>query len=411
MTISRKPANHSIGESGNSMVENLILRKESELPADVRALMHAPPPDGVWHLPSHPRIGNPFRVAAAIALVLLIGMLAFFVMANVDAWQRGNYRSGVLLITLGFVLFPASLYWLCRRAKVKAENLEADLEAGRVRHGLWLTPHHVLVRDGEGICCARRQDIAKTHVYHAGGGRPDLLVLTLTNQQRIYITVPALDGLRGQAEKLREEFEKHLAVNPGITAEEMRHASEFHLPWKNFSYFIRWLDGEAVRLKSGDAEKAILLTMANEALAAWPDKARSTLDDWSMLIEINSTYEYGGAQAGPDQWYHGFKTKGFAHLLLPLCRSVCFNEAENIFPTVASVQDCAAVFQDVPLTMIEFTGGMEADVFDAFLAWAATKPLKTLTSRNYSTQRNSVSNLRDHLRKKLADFKAQHQLA
>ena len=410
MTTSRKPAKHSSGESGNRMAENLILRNESDLPADVRALLHAPPPDGVWHLPSHPRIGNPFRAAAGIALVLLLGMLAFFAMVNADAWRHGNLRSEGFLITLGMVLLPAGLWWLCRRAKVKAEKLEADLRAGRVRFGLWLTREHVLVRDGEGIACARREHIAETHAYHAGGGRLDLLVLTLRNAQKLFIAVPALDGWHGQADKLRDEFEKRRTFNPGITAGEMQRLADLHLPKTQFCEFIRWLDGEALRLKSDPAEKAALLAMADAALAAWPDQRRSALDEWFLNFEIDGTWEYGVNAIGGGTTWHGFKKRD-AHWLLPLCRTVYFNEVENIIPTVPSVHDCAETFFDVPLTIIEFTGGMNPLVFATFLGWALSKPLIILTSRDYSTQRNSVSNLSDHLRQRLADFKAQHRLA
>ena len=410
MTTSRKPAKHSSGESGNRMAENLILRNESDLPGDVRALLHAPPPDGVWHLPSHPRIGNSFRAAAAVALVVLLGMLAFFAMVNVDAWRHGNLRSEGFLITLGMVLLPAGLWWLCRRAKVKAEKLEADLQAGRVRFGLWLTREHVLVRDCEGIACARRDDIAKTHTYHAGGGRPDLLVLTLTNRQTIYISAPALDGWRGRADRLRDEFEKHLTVNPGITAEEMQRIADLHLPKTKFCEFIRWLDGEALRLKSDPAEKAALLAMADAALAAWPDQRRSALDEWFLNFEIDGTWEYGVNAVGGGTISHGFKKRD-AHWLLPLCRAVCFQESENILQAPSDVHDCAETFFDVPLTNIEFTGGMNPLVFATFLGWALSKPLIILTSRDYSTQRSSVSNLSDHLRQRLADFKAQHRLA
>ena len=106
----------------------------------------------------------------------------------------------------------------------------------------------------------------------------------------------------------------------------------------------------------------------------------------------------------------GFK-KQDAHWLLPLCRTVCFHESENILQAPSDVQDCAATFRNVPLAIIEFTGGMDPLVFATFLGWATSKPLKTLTSRDYSTQRNSVANLSDHLRRRLADFKAQHRLA
>ena len=65
----------------------------------------------------------------------------------------------------------------------------------------------------------------------------------------------------------------------------------------------------------------------------------------------------------------------------------------------------------MPLTVIEFTGGINGPVFDAFLDWAATKPLKALVANDYSTDRNSVSNLYANQRKALEVFKAAHGLS
>jgi hypothetical protein len=194
-----------------------------------------------------------------------------------------------------------------------------------------------------------------------------------------------------------------------ISGEKIRQIADGCLARRKFSEFILWLDGEAQRLRSGKAEKAALLAMADAALTSWPDSARSANDEWFMLTE-NGVYEYGGSQTVSDKSYHGFK-KSDASWLLPLCRTVYFHEAKSIFPSAASVQDCAATFQDVPLAVIEFTGGMDPAVFDAFLGWVATKPMKVLKACNYSTERNSLSNLRDSSKRQLADFKSHHKLS
>ena len=183
----------------------------------------------------------------------------------------------------------------------------------------------------------------------------------------------------------------------------------FYRPHEHFSEFGKWLNGEAGRLKSGAAERAALFILANDALASWPDRMRRAPHEWFMLTEINGTYEYGGPQTGSDLSYHGF-LKNNASWLLPLSRAAHFDEAESIFPDVASVRDCAATFHDVPLTAIEFAGGMADDVFDAFLAWAAAKPLKTLTACNYSVERGSLSNPTASLKAKLGDFKQRRGL-
>ena len=54
------------------MANNLILRHDRELPPDIRALLRGLAPDTVWHLPSHPQIGNPFRLATTVSLVFLV---------------------------------------------------------------------------------------------------------------------------------------------------------------------------------------------------------------------------------------------------------------------------------------------------------------------------------------------------
>lgn len=392
------------------MSEKLILRKEIQLPDDLRALLHGPPPDGVWHLPSHPWIGNPFRFATKATLVPLTLLIALLLWTLFDSWSIGRFRSEAFFITLFPALFMAGVYWVCRRARAKAERLEADVQAGRARFGVWLTAQHVLVRDyDEGIRCTRREDIEKTHVYQSGRPRIELLVLTLRNKQPIRILVNAPDGRLGKAERLREEFDARLRTPQGMEAGEVQRMADLCLPKQNFREFARWLDGESKRLKFGERENSALLTMADTALASWPDSARDAFDEWSMRTEVNSVYEYGGSQSASDKNYLGF-LKEQRFWLLPLCRTVYFFEAERIFPNVASVHDCAATFQNVPLTMIQFTGGMEPDVFDAFLAWAATKPLTALKARDYSTERNEVSNLREFLKQRLTEFKKERHV-
>lgn len=200
-----------------------------------------------------------------------------------------------------------------------------------------------------------------------------------------------------------------MADHPEITEAAMRKVADHCLRWKQFAEFSRWLDGEVRRLKPATLPTTELLVMANAALAAWPDSARSPEPEWFLRVEENGTYEYGVNSTGSDFTYRGFK-RGHASWLLPLCRTVHFPEAESIFPSVTHVQDCAAVFQDVPLTAIHFTGGMKAEIFEAFVSWAGTHALTTLVAHDYSTDRNSVSNLTDSLRKKLAEFKAQRHL-
>lgn len=195
------------------MAETLILRAEEGLPADVRALLHGSHPEDVWHLPSHPRLSNPFRFAAAASLVALVAMTVLFLFTVLTATR---FRSEGFAITLSLVLFSAGIHWLCRHGRARAVRLEEDLKAGRVHYGLWITPNHLVVRDlDEGIRCVRRPDIAETHIYRSGHPPLDLLVLTLTNRQTVRILVNGLDGWAGQADRLRSGVEARLFAKQG----------------------------------------------------------------------------------------------------------------------------------------------------------------------------------------------------
>ncbi len=393
------------------MSADLILRTETELPADARALLHGPPTADVWHVGSQPRLGNPFRFATAVTRVLLLALLALFVITAWESGRRGRLLNEGFFITLSLVVVAAGMHGLCARFKAKALRLEADMQAGRVRFGLWLTPTHVLVHDhDEGIRGVARQDIAQTHVYHSGRPPVDLLIFTLTSGQPVRVLVNALTGRAGKAEALRAEVDAWLQPGIGITAAEVWQSAALYLKHQRFGEFAQSMAGVAERLKLDGAGRAALLTMADAALAEWPDEARGASEEWFIHSEIDGTYEYGVNNAAiGGTTYHGFKTNT-AHWLLPLCRTVYFHEGESIFPDIASVQDCATTFQAVPLTVIHLTGGMADEVFDAFLAWAATKPLRTLVARDYSTARNSVSDLSAPQRQQLAEFKQQHHL-
>lgn len=203
----------SCKEPNPTMAETLILRAETALPADVRALLHGALPEGVWHLPSHPRLSNPFRFATAASLVVLVAMMGLFF---ITVFTASRFRSEGFTITLGLVLFSAGIHWLCRRGKARAVRLDEDLKADRVRYGLWITPNHVVVRDlDEGIRCVRSLDIANTHIYRSGHPPFDLLVLTMTNRQTVRILVNGLDGWTGQADRLHKEVERRLFAKQG----------------------------------------------------------------------------------------------------------------------------------------------------------------------------------------------------
>lgn len=396
------------------MTEVLIRRKEHDLPPEVRALLHATPdeplPPGVWHLPSHPRINRPFRAAAAISLALLLITVSLFAVVAGEAFGQGQFRGEGLIITGSMVLFAAVLYGLCRWANNKTLRREAEGHIGRTRWGLWLTPQHVLVHDNdEGIRCVRKQDVTTTHIYASGRPPLDLLVLTLTNGHPIRIAVDSLDGWRGRASQLRQEVVARLGENPatnvGISLEQVKKIATYYLPHQQFSYFVRELNQEAQRLQYGANEKTALLALAEQALMQvdWPGASRYAMDDWFMWTEtVNDDCSES------DTRFLGFK-KAEALWLLPLCRAVSFHEAENIFPTVDSVRDCATTLQAVPLTLIEFNGGMADDVFDAFLTWVATKQPVTVRANDYKPARNRLSDLRPHLRARLEALQVKHR--
>lgn len=384
----------------STMPDSRIQRTEISLPTDVRALLHGAPPPVVWHLPSHVRVSQPFRFARAVSAVVLAGAVALFLGTLLTATR---FRSESMAITLSLVLLAAGMHWLCQRGLSKSIRLQDDIASGRIHHGLWITPQHVLVHDLEGLRCVARCDIASLHIYHSGRPPIDLLILTLHNKATLSVLVNALDGWAGQAERLQREVQARLFAPLGITAQEVQDMAARCQPTLAFRELLRWLDDTAQRLALDAAGKTALCEMADAALRSWPDPSRIADAARFMLTEIDGSYEYGVNACGGETAYLGFLTH--PSWLLPLCRRVCFDEAQRIFPSTQSVHDCAATFQAVPLRVIEFTGGFEGQVLGIFLEWAASKPLKALLAHDYSTERNSVANLTTAQREELARFK------
>lgn len=324
------------------MPSDIILRGEDALPDDLLALLRDPPPEGVWHVPSYPLpmdLGFTQRIARALRAVTG---------RPYEAPQPDEFG-------------------------------EID---GRL--GLWLTEDHLLLADEDAPRAVRREDIVRVRTRRVRRfGRPtrDLLVFDLS-QGRLYLPVDPLDDWAGRPEELRAEVERHLQMERAGTD-----ALEEFAAKRQFDGFVGWLDTEVRRLQPDPDDRARLLELTTVALSSWPDESRRALPGMFLTRAPNGSAGQGFA-------------RDKASWLLPLSRTVTFDAASH-FPDAVSVADCAATFRNVPLTGIELVGDLADGAFEAFMTWAATKPLKALAMTDGDEIRQA----------RLADFKRERGLS
>lgn len=324
------------------MPDDIILRGEANLPAELARLLHEPPPDGVWYLPGHRPQAKIHRFAQLVSRLL--------------------------------------------RAFTGKARRRDGLRDDDPRFGLWLTEDYLMLVDERGPRAVRREDITRLRVHRMGRRRRDNLAFELT-QGRLRLPVDLLDGWAGRAQALRAEVDRRQkdwrardrtpAVDPALRATAAEYAAS-----RQFGGFVLWLNGEAADRRTDAASRAALIQASEEALASWPDETRRALPGWFLA----------GGPADASGRRRFARDKAF--WLLPLSRAVSFDAASH-FPDAVSLLDCAATFRSVPLTAIEIEGELSDSRFEAVLAWAATKKLKTL----------AVSGANEGQCARLADFK------
>jgi hypothetical protein len=329
------------------VADDRIIRGEARLPADLQALLHAPPPDGVWYVP-----GRPSRPGRFGGLAKFARRTWDIVMGRAD-----NYRD---------------------------DPQDASPDGGGLRSGLWLTANHLLLVDERGPRAVRREDIQSVRIHRIGRAKRDMLAFELQDG-RMRIAVDSLEGWAGEAQALCMEVDGRQKAWRGLGHTPIERV-ESYAANREFEGFTRWIEREARRLQPDDAGRARLLELTAVALSTWPDETRRAPPDWFLT---------GGADDGETRRFARDK----ASWLLPLARAVSLQAAS--FDDAVALLACAATFHDVPLTAIELTGTLEDEPFDALLAWAATKPLKTLTAPGAN----------DGQRVRLADFKRERGIA
>ena len=328
------------------MSSDIVLRGEQALPGDLSALLRELPPEGVWHLSGHsPQAGN-----------------------------RGFAQR-----------FGRALQAVTGRARHETSPFDDDSdEDGDRRFGLWLTGEYLLLADGQGPRAVRREDIVglrARRVRRLGRRTRNLLVFELS-RGRLHFSIDELDGWIGRLDELHAEVDRRLKIGRS----RVRALEEFAAN-RQFDGFARWLDDEVRRLQPDDASRAQLLELVAVALSSWSDDGRRALPDWFLASEADGR---GRRRFARDN----------ASWLLPLSRTATFDAAEH-FPDVTAIADCALTFRNVPLSGIELDGSLEDGPFEAFLIWAATKPLRML----------AMTGANEHQRARLADFKQERGVA
>jgi hypothetical protein len=211
-----------------------MLRGESDLPAALSALLYAPAPAGVWHVP---------------------------LMPHARAWHR---------------LWPFG-----RKAP-----------SGR-RLGLWLTDEVLLLADEQEVRVVQRAAIRSLRVHRVGRRRRDHLAIEV-GDARLRFPIDRLDGWSGRAEGLRSEVARRqrewrnqreaassarpdLPIGGGLQSLVARYAAS-----RDFAGMLRWLD-EAMQGFADPASRVAAVDAMEIALSTWPDEGRLAHPDWYLL--------------------------------------------------------------------------------------------------------------------------------
>ena len=192
----------------------LIIRKEKELPAEMRELLgksFVPTVrKDVWYVPSSINPQGLGKVAFYVFLPVSICATLFF-LSIVYSGLTNEFRSEVFYIALVVFLFAAGIQTLTILFDRKFKKLNAAIASGERRFGLWVTPRYLMINDfNGGIECVEKKEIESMAIYESGRPRIDMVVIQLQNKQRIRIVADWLVGYYGNVQRLKENLQKSL---------------------------------------------------------------------------------------------------------------------------------------------------------------------------------------------------------
>lgn len=190
--------------------------------------MHAPPPEGVWHVPLRPRRG---------------------------AWQ-----------------------WLL--------PFVGATPRGDDRVGLWLTDDYLLLADEKKARAVRREEIVSLRIHRIGSSGRDYLAVAVRGD-RLRFPIDRLEAWEDRAEGLRAELDRRQrdwrtqrdAPKPagGLQSLVAQYAAS-----RDFTGLLHWLD-ESMGSHTDETSRAAARDVMATALGGWPDETRRAHPGWYLL--------------------------------------------------------------------------------------------------------------------------------
>lgn len=287
-----------------------------------------------WFIPSDQRprhfadtIERGMRVLLWVAFSVFCAVLA---RATVTFATGGGFASeGPAIIGLA-TLLPLALWAVALRYRWRMRDLEAQIERGELRLGLWLTPTDVIHRDlDEGLSRLRRSDVASVETYISIRPPVSLVVLRSPGNQTLRIAADWLAGYRGRVEVLRAELAERLL----LPAEWAMALDAFFATGGAATGPDRWTALcdllEELRLRhrqemTSTTYEAVLGVVAGR-ISRWPAAECVAADTWWQRFVSDGEWEAGvGGVGAATTYFDGFLSGSRLDWRMPLARRAVF---------------------------------------------------------------------------------------
>ncbi len=345
---------------------NLIIRKEEELPEDLKNLTGknfnpAQHPEvlympGSFNAESLAKI--PYYICAVLSSLAGIFFLYTVIQAIIYQHKYGEFRNEGPLISFMMFAFMFGLFLLCRRHLKSSKKLQQQMATGQVRFGLWITPEHILCHDmNEGWNCVLKADIAYLDIYKSTRPPIDMVVLHLHNKQQMRVVATWLNGYYQKVGELKDLIEAKLV--PGkIKQDEIDDFIDQHnIPNEKvdrFSLLIFFTERYCKEHDLNEQEKYDLIAYINEKIKAWSAEERLAKEEWWVDFNTDDSYQYGVNTAVTKE-FRGYHKDPY--WLMPLAKTAIleFDMADLISERNADAFVAANCFEGLETLIIKIT--------------------------------------------------------
>lgn len=300
------------------LTDNLqILLGKTFVPAD-----HA----DILYIPGSVSIYNLARIPFYMCLVMtaLAGIFWLYALiTELIKWTRhSEFRNEGVIITFIIFAFMSLMLLLSAWYFHRSKKLQARIESGEIRYGLWITPTHLLSHDlNEGLRCVPKKEVASLEIYRSGRPPLNMVVAHLHNKQVMRIVADWLVGYYKQVEALKELIESKLLsdkIRPEVIDQFLNSYRTPDSRHNRFFQLARFVESYDEENKLNQGEKSELINYVNKNIGDWSPAERVAEQKWWVEINTVENWEYG---VNGVTWYQEFK--GFPkkpYWMMPLAK-------------------------------------------------------------------------------------------